>query len=385
MSRRSRPVPRPAERAQARTDRGSEPKSTAAAGSGAFAALRRTLREKREAEQAPPSPPPTGKSSPPQTRHDADRSDTEALKHADSPRPAGQQTGHDSELALFRELVGPSTPIRSHGRVEIERPRPAPVPRPRQPIDEDMEQTSAHKGSTDPLSAAYDGVVPLRDTGRIDPSTPRRHLASARTSSRAAPAQRPDALVLPAETELADSAELFRAVVGELRPIDTRNRIELARPAPQPSPIKREEDERAALSESLVAPLTLEDRIDMGEEAAFLRPGLPRRILTDLRRGRWVLQGQVDLHGLIRDEARAALAHFLHDSLLQGRRCIRVIHGKGHGSPGKISILKQLSRGWLAQREEILAFCQAGPHDGGGGALLVLLRAQNASQRSAQR
>ena len=72
----------------------------------------------------------------------------------------------------------------------------------------------------------------------------------------------------------------------------------------------------------------------------------------------------------------------LHDALAQGKRCIRVIHGKGHGSPGKVSILKQLSRGWLAQREEILAFCQAGPHDGGGGALLVLLRAHNAAPRS---
>jgi DNA-nicking Smr family endonuclease len=120
----------------------------------------------------------------------------------------------------------------------------------------------------------------------------------------------------------------------------------------------------------------------MGDEAAFLRTGLPRRVLTDLRRGRWVLQGQIDLHGLTRDEARAALAVFLHDALAQGKRCIRVIHGKGHGSPGKVSILKQLSRGWLAQREEILAFCQAGPHDGGGGALLVLLRAHNAAPRS---
>ena len=92
--------------------------------------------------------------------------------------------------------------------------------------------------------------------------------------------------------------------------------------------------------------------------------------------------GQIDLHGLTRDEARAALAAFLHDALAQGKRCIRVIHGKGHGSPGKVSILKQLSRGWLAQREEILAFCQAGPHDGGGGALLVLLRAQNAVTRA---
>lgn len=381
MGRRPHSSPRPVERTQARSTGRGDPKSTAASGSSAFAGLRKTLQQKQEAEQALPSALPIDPSAGPQATQAAEQSDTKTLKQADLAQSTAQQGEHDSEWALFRKSVGPSTPIRSGGRIEIERPRPPPVPRPRQPIDHDMEQTPARKPSADLLDVAYNGVVPLRDTGRIELSTPRRHPGS----TRAAPAQRPDAFVLPAETELADTASLFRTVVGELRPIDTRNRIELARPAPHPKPVKREEDERAALSETLAAPLTFEDRLDMGDEAAFLRPGLPRRVLTDLRRGRWVLQGQVDLHGLIRDEARAALAHFLHDSLVQGKRCIRVIHGKGHGSPGKLSILKQLSRGWLAQREEILAFCQAGPHDGGGGALLVLLRAQNVTQRTSQR
>jgi DNA-nicking Smr family endonuclease len=222
-------------------------------------------------------------------------------------------------------------------------------------------------------------VVPLRATGRIELDTPLRHGMRTPAADKAR-AARPDGLVLPADAGNGDPASLFHSMVADVRPIDPRNRVELQRPAPRPAPIKREEDERAALGESLAAPLSFEDRLDMGEEAAFLRPGLPRRILTDLRRGRWVLQGQLDLHGLVRDEARDALARFLSDSLLQGKRCIRVIHGKGHGSPGKVSILKQLSRGWLAQREEILAFCQAGPHDGGGGALLVLLRAQNGAR-----
>ncbi|HRG72763.1 MAG TPA: Smr/MutS family protein, partial [Thauera aminoaromatica] len=230
--------------------------------------------------------------------------------------------------------------------------------------------------------AAYEGVMPLRDTGRVALDTPLRHHARHAGGTHPAPALRPDAIVLPADADVSDPAALFLAVVGNARPVTDRNRVELERPQPAPAPLKREEDERAALGESLAAPLTFEDRLDMGDEAAFLRTGLPRRVLTDLRRGRWVLQGQIDLHGLTRDEARAALANFLHDALAQGKRCIRVIHGKGHGSPGKVSILKQLSRGWLAQREEILAFCQAGPHDGGGGALLVLLRAQNAAPRA---
>ena len=284
-----------------------------------------------------------------------------------------------AELEAFRKAVGPVRPVRTGGRVEVQGARPAPVPRPRVVEEDAPTDRPAGARRQDPLQLAYEGVMPLRDSGRVVLDTPRRH--HERDRPHAGPALRPDALVLPADADLHDPAALFRTVIGEAKPLDQANRVELAKPAPLPAPLKREEDERAALSETLAAPLTFEDRLDMGEEAAFLRTGLPRRVLTDLRRGRWVLQGQIDLHGLTRDEARSALAHFLHDMLSQGKRCIRVIHGKGHGSPGKVSILKQLSRGWLAQREEILAFCQAGPHDGGGGALLVLLRAQNAAPR----
>lgn len=291
------------------------------------------------------------------------------------------QTPDDGELELFRKAAGKVQPVRGGDRAEIERPRPAPLPRAVAVDADTVEHAAPARSESDPLRLAYQGVMPLRDSGRVELDTPLRHTARHPASKETARIQRPDAIVLPADADLRDPATLFRSVVGDAQPVGDRNRIELERVPPIPAPIKREADERAALHESLSAPLTFEDRLDMGEEAAFLRPGLPRRVLTDLRRGRWVLQGQIDLHGLTRDEARAALAHFLHDALAQGKRCIRVIHGKGHGSPGKVSILKQLSRGWLAQREEILCFCQAGPNDGGGGALLVLLRAQNAAQR----
>ncbi len=186
----------------------------------------------------------------------------------------------------------------------------------------------------------------------------------------------PDARALPPGANPGERA-LFEAAMSDVVPLKDAGRAELAIPPPPPEPLKRSEDERAALREAMDAPLSFEDRLEMGDEAAFLRAGLPRRVLLDLRRSRWVLQGELDLHGLTRDEARAALGRFLASSLQRGCRCVRVIHGKGLRSPGRQSILKQLSRGWLAQREEILAFCQAGPHEGGSGALLVLLRARN--------
>jgi DNA-nicking Smr family endonuclease len=130
-----------------------------------------------------------------------------------------------------------------------------------------------------------------------------------------------------------------------------------------------------ALHESLHGQIGLQDRLEGGDEPHHLRPGLAANVLRDLRRGRWVIQAELDLHGLNRDEARHQLATFLAECLHHGQRCVRVIHGKGHGSPQKLSILRQLVRGWLAQRQEILAYCQARPHDGGEGALIVLLRA----------
>lgn len=284
------------------------------------------------------------------------------------------------DLALFLKANPDTRPLACGERVELERPRPQPVPR-FSTLPQQADEPNLRPRLSDPLREAYEDVTPLKDSGRVVLDTPARHrnrTQHAATAAVGAVTSVPAAL--PSGVDANDPDALFRHAMSGAKPIDMRNRVVLERPAPSPSPIKREADEQAALSESLNAPLSFEDRLDMGDEAAFLRTGLPRRVLSDLRRGRWVLQGQIDLHGLTRDEARAALGHFLTASLQQGHRCIRVIHGKGLGSPGRVSILKQLSRGWLAQREEILAFCQAGPHDGGAGALLVLMRAQNATR-----
>ena len=84
--------------------------------------------------------------------------------------------------------------------------------------------------------------------------------------------------------------------------------------------------------------------------------------------------GQLDLHGLRRDAARQHLADFLRHGVRDGLRCVRVIHGKGNGSPGREPVLKSRVKSWLVQKNEVMAFVQARASDGGNGALLVLLR-----------
>lgn len=165
---------------------------------------------------------------------------------------------------------------------------------------------------------------------------------------------------------------MFRAAVADAVPL-TFDRIHHEPAPPPPIPRQRVCDERAALTESLSDHDPLALSLEGGDEPAFLRPGMSPKILKDLRRGRWVVQAELDLHGMNRSEARQQVAIFLADCLVRRRRCVRIIHGKGHGSPGRIPVLKRLLLGWLAQRQEVIAYCQARNSDGGSGALIVLL------------
>ena len=174
----------------------------------------------------------------------------------------------------------------------------------------------------------------------------------------------------PSDEELA----LFRSAVGDAKPLH-HDRVHHEPPPPHPTPRQRELDERAALAESLAGTASVELRMEGGDELAFQRPGLPRGVLRDLRRGRWVVQDQIDLHGATRHEAPVLLSGFLAQSLKRGLRCVRVIHGKGLGSPGREPVLKAYVNAWLAQRAEVLAYCQARAAEGGAGAVVVLLKA----------
>lgn len=177
-----------------------------------------------------------------------------------------------------------------------------------------------------------------------------------------------------------DDLAAFQAAVADVRPLPDSGRLHFPPTPPIPRPRQREADEQSALHESLHGLIELQDRLEGGDEAAYLRQGMSRQVLRDLRRGRWVVQAGIDLHGHNRDQARHLLGTFLGEALHQGLRCVRIIHGRGLGSPGRLSVLRQLVRNWLAQRHEVLAYCQAPACDGGEGAVWVLLHAPRKTQ-----
>lgn len=176
----------------------------------------------------------------------------------------------------------------------------------------------------------------------------------------------------------------FELAVGPVRPLRGSARVLLQRSAPLPHPLQRQRDEEAVMREALSDEFDVETLLHTDDRLSFIRPGLGPDVLVRLRAGRWSIQRQIDLHGLRTDEAREALGRFLRECHQQGLRCVRVVHGKGLGSPGRTPVLKDRVPRWLVQKHEVLAFAQARPAHGGAGALLVLLRqAQGLSREAA--
>lgn len=167
---------------------------------------------------------------------------------------------------------------------------------------------------------------------------------------------------------------LFRRAVADAIPLPPTNRADVRRQRPKPIARQRLRDEKQVMIDALSDPWDYEAAISTGEELVFVRSGIPTAALKKLRRGGWVIRGELDLHGHTGDEARAALAAFLNRCKLEDRRCVRIIHGKGYGSKNRLPVLKNKVRHWLMQREDVLAFCQARSVDGGAGAVIVLLK-----------
>jgi DNA-nicking Smr family endonuclease len=180
----------------------------------------------------------------------------------------------------------------------------------------------------------------------------------------------------PTEQQPPDDEALLREAMKDVAPLPDPGRVVHRSVRREPAPAQTRRDEEAVLRESLSDEMSVELMLESGEELAYLREGIDRQVLRKLRRGHWVVQDHLDLHGLKVDEARALLVAFLNEALKAGRRCVRIVHGKGLRSANRDPVLKKKVAGWLRQRDEVLAYCQALQADGGSGAVLVLLKSK---------
>ncbi len=182
---------------------------------------------------------------------------------------------------------------------------------------------------------------------------------------------------IAAQKHAAGDIDLLTAF-ADVQPLPPSTRIRHAPPRPAPIPQQRLADERDALLASKYGAEPAPNTWDIGQELegeqTFVRRGLGSDILVKLRRGHWSVQGELDLHGQTSVEARDTLADFLVEARQRGFRCVRVVHGKGLTSPNREPVLKGKVRKWLSHWDDVLAYCEAPQHAGGGGAVLILLR-----------
>lgn len=181
---------------------------------------------------------------------------------------------------------------------------------------------------------------------------------------------------LQAEAERRAHAEknLFQRAAGAVRRLPEHGRVVHEAEPPAPVAAQRQLDEQRVLQEAISDEFDASTLLEVDDALSFRRPGVGSDVTRKLRRGEWTIQSEIDLHGLRRDDAREALANFLREAVRQGMRCVRIVHGKGLGSPGKVPVLKGKVHGWLVQKNEVLAFVQARADEGGAGAVVVLLR-----------
>lgn len=247
----------------------------------------------------------------------------------------------ENDLSLFQEAAKGARPLKSAPRVQHVAPAPAPVPLAPRPeiVGPDIEEP---KPEPPPLFPSLDN--PDRD------------------------------LPLSLDQQASDDS-LFQIATQGVRPLENSGRIVHQARKPKPIPKQFLQDEMQALADSLSDHYIPAHELESGEELLYLRDGHAPDILRKLRRGHWVIQEQLDLHGLTADEARLTVVEFLAHCRKRGARCVRIIHGKGLGSRNREPVLKRKLQSWLMQRDEVIAYAQAREVDGGAGALVVLLKA----------
>jgi DNA-nicking Smr family endonuclease len=172
---------------------------------------------------------------------------------------------------------------------------------------------------------------------------------------------------------------LFLAEMAGVTPLprDRRGRVEKHRQVPQRVQDPGAEAEALADLQDLVNGRGAFAIQYTDEYMDGVAPGVDRRLAQRLHHGDFAVQAHLDLHGYTVEEAKGLVHRFLTVAYTSGRRCVRLVHGRGHNSRDNRPVLKEQVQFWLSHgrlSRLVLAFATAPAADGGAGAVYVLLR-----------
>lgn len=173
----------------------------------------------------------------------------------------------------------------------------------------------------------------------------------------------------------------FRRAMNDVKPLPQKERARVNRqPKAKQLVIKQEVDEDLEVMAQLADLISGNAEMDLRYSDEFVwgaAPGIGPDLMDRLAAGAFPIQDYLDLHGYGQEEALKQVEQFLVGSATKGLRHVLIVHGKGAGSPGGVPVLKRALTQVLNHkrlRKRVLAFCTALQHDGGIGAMYVLLR-----------
>jgi DNA-nicking Smr family endonuclease len=169
-------------------------------------------------------------------------------------------------------------------------------------------------------------------------------------------------------------AEAFRAAMRDVKPLQQPPLRERPAAPKRRAPVRLQSDAAENLDQAMPL-IAAADTADAASVLSFRRSGVRDPVVRRLRRGLYPSEAELDLHGMSQSEARERLAEFIALSRDGGRRCVRIVHGKGYRSGARGPILKAAVNLWLRRHMDVMAFTSARAIDGGTGAVYVLLRA----------
>jgi DNA-nicking Smr family endonuclease len=172
---------------------------------------------------------------------------------------------------------------------------------------------------------------------------------------------------------VSEDDEVFRQAMRDVRRIKAKER----RPEPPPPSASRIHIEPSGPAHAADVGHSYPSPKQAAEPWVLRADGVSTERLRQLTSGRLKADAELDLHGMTREEAYAALSESLLEVIGRGGRVLCVVHGRGLHSKGGKPVLKEAVYQWLADGPYSGRVLAAVPAPGtGGGSCLVLLRRQ---------
>ncbi|NOX39600.1 MAG: DNA mismatch repair protein MutS [Alphaproteobacteria bacterium] len=187
----------------------------------------------------------------------------------------------------------------------------------------------------------------------------------------------------------ADDQAIWQKVARQITPLREAKSFDVildmpvapSRPLPVPKTIRRFEIGQKALVSSPKSDL----KPSLDQMFANVSPNMDKNNFARLKKGKFAVEGRLDLHGMTLDEAHPALSGFVQDAHTAQKRLLLVITGKGKMRrddaimSSRLGVLRHQVPVWLSMAPLsplILQVTQAHAKHGGGGAYYVYLRRQ---------